>query len=290
MNYLYPADYTKQIQDANLQQIISADPTILERAQLAAEAEAASYLRQKYDLSAEFTATTAYVVGRTYSGGDRVYLSASPYNASSTYGAGQLARYSDIIWECAAFNVTGPWDPAKWIKLGAANALYYVKEPQPLFNQLSIYRVGDKVFWDSKVYTCAIKSLVFGHESALQVGQVQNIPAPNAIPGTPAGLPQWGAGESYTTNSSVTDMAKWASGDNRDQQLVMYLIDIALYHVHSRIAPRNIPDLRTRRYEAAIDWLKMCADGSVTPNLPLLQPRQGSRIRFGGNVKNINTY
>ena len=82
----------------------------------------------------------------------------------------------------------------------------------------------------------------------------------------------------------------WKFGDNRNQQLVNYFIDIALYHVHSRISPRNIPDLRVKRYDDAIKWLKMAGRGDITAELPLIQPKQGARVRYGGQVKNINTY
>ena len=90
--------------------------------------------------------------------------------------------------------------------------------------------------------------------------------------------------------TSINDTNYWVMADNRDAQMVMYLCDVSLFHLHSRIAPRNIPDLRVKRYEAAIMWFKMCAVGDVTPELPLLTPRQGNRIRFGGNIKNINSY
>lgn len=82
----------------------------------------------------------------------------------------------------------------------------------------------------------------------------------------------------------------WLFGDNRNQQLVNYMIDIALYHVHSRISPRNIPDLRVKRYDDAIRWLKMAGRGDITADIPLIQPKQGRRIRYGGQIKNINSY
>ena len=55
MSYIISKDLLRTIQDINLQQIISADQTILDKAILAGEAEAKSYLRQKYDLTKEFT-------------------------------------------------------------------------------------------------------------------------------------------------------------------------------------------------------------------------------------------
>jgi phage gp36-like protein len=79
-------------------------------------------------------------------------------------------------------------------------------------------------------------------------------------------------------------------GTARDPQLLAYIIDIALYHLHSRIAPRNVPELRLTRYENAVAWLKMCAYGDVTPKLAPITPAQGNRIRYGGNTKNTNQY
>lgn len=85
-----------------------------------------------------------------------------------------------------------------------------------------------------------------------------------------------------------SELAK--TGADRDPQLLAYIIDIALFHLHSRIAPRNIPEIRKDRYENAISWLKMCAFGDVTPKLTPKDPKQGSRIRYGGNTKNTNIY
>lgn len=56
----------------------------------------------------------------------------------------------------------------------------------------------------------------------------------------------------------------------RNALIIMYCVDILLYHVHSRINPRKVPDLRGIRYEAAIAWLTKVAKGLLAPNLPLL--------------------
>ncbi|HTA27345.1 MAG TPA: phage protein Gp36 family protein, partial [Bacteroidia bacterium] len=82
----------------------------------------------------------------------------------------------------------------------------------------------------------------------------------------------------------------WVQGDNRDRSLVKNMVDIALYTLHSNIAPQNIPALRQKRYEKALEWCTSVAKGEVTPNLPLLQPLQGGRIRIGGNIKLENSW
>lgn len=95
---------------------------------------------------------------------------------------------------------------------------------------------------------------------------------------------------SYLIQKYDFDAELAKTGTNRDPQLLAYIIDIALFHLHSRIAPRNVPELRQTRYDNAIAWLKMCAFGDVTPKLLVKTPAQGNRIRYGGNVKKINQY
>ena len=80
----------------------------------------------------------------------------------------------------------------------------------------------------------------------------------------------WGPGvaESIGSNIDVNDIHFWMLRDGRNAQMVNYMIDIVLYHLHSRIAPHNIPDLRVKRYDDAIKWLKDCAKGdNITANL-----------------------
>jgi hypothetical protein len=86
-----------------------------------------------------------------------------------------------------------------------------------------------------------------------------------------------------------TDTSKWTLGDNRNAQVVNYMVDIVLYHIHSRIAPKNIPDLRVKRYDDAISWLKNCAKGDwITASIPLIQPKQGMRSRWGSRIPKQN--
>jgi phage gp36-like protein len=76
--------------------------------------------------------------------------------------------------------------------------------------------------------------------------------------------------ESYLSGRFDVAMIFSAVGSDRNQSVVMYLVDMVLYHLHSNIAPRNIPELRKDRYEAAINWLKMVNRGELTPKLPYL--------------------
>lgn len=292
MAYLIPSDYLRIIQDANLQQIITSNAVIQGGAELAAQAEAISYLRQKYDVSIEFSNTSKWNKTSPYSAGNRVYLDAFAYVPASTYHIDDLVLYLGKVYECIA-TTTGTFDMTAWNLLGTQYDLYYALNPYPLFDLTKLYDKGDFVFWAGNIYQCLVATPLLAHEDGIQYYLSQNIPYTNVFPNDPSvGPKNWEFIENYIipSNTDIQLANIWSPSDNRDQQMVMYFTDITLYHLHARIAPRNIPDLRVARYEAAIDWLKMCARGEVTPNLPLLQPAQGRRVRWGGQVRNINSY
>lgn len=66
------------------------------------------------------------------------------------------------------------------------------------------------------------------------------------------------------------------TGDGRNHLIVMYLIDITLYHLFTAIAPRTVPQVRYDRYTAAINWLKNVAKGAISPDLPLNEDEEGN--------------
>jgi phage gp36-like protein len=81
-----------------------------------------------------------------------------------------------------------------------------------------------------------------------------------------------------------------AVATDRHPQILMYMIDVALFHMHSRINPRNIPELREVRYNQAIDWLKAVAKGSIAPNLPALASDQPSNRTVWGSQPKANNF
>ena len=56
--------------------------------------------------------------------------------------------------------------------------------------------------------------------------------------------------------------------DNRDMYVVMITIDLMLYHLWSKKAPRKIPAERAQRYQDAINWLRDAGTGKITAELP----------------------
>jgi hypothetical protein len=291
MSYLIPRDFNKIIQQDNLNQVIGSDTSVLFSAELTAIAEAKSYLVQKYDTSQELIDTPKWDNSVTYKAGARVYLDAPVYSTIA-YSVGVIVTYVGNEYKCkTAITVPGVWDATNWTLLCPQYQIFYVNYPYPRFNYQSIYSRNDQIFYNGYVWTSISDSFGYDHQSYLQLGNTTGQPYNNTFPDAEHGSQYWTRGAAYLLPAAVDIMdVRWIMGDNRDQQLVTYIIDIALYHVHSRIAPRNIPDLRVKRYDDAVKWLKMCAKGDVTAEMPVIQPRSGGRVRFGGNVKQINSY
>ena len=102
-----------------------------------------------------------------------------------------------------------------------------------------------------------------------------------------------GEDQTITGVSPVDDPAKWVKGDTRNPLIKMHLVDITLYHLHSRINPRNIPDFRIARRDDCINWLKMVAGGKISVNLPVLEPLEdqiGLKAKWGSNEKFNHNY
>ena len=293
MSYLILPDFKKLIQVDNLNQIIGNDSTVLDQVKSAAVTELTSYLIQKYDCSREFTDTLPWARATTYKANNRVYLDADAYNPAATYSANALCLQAGNVYISIAGNAAHPFNASEWTLIGVQYSMYYVTLPYPEFYYNNVYAKGNQVFWKDKTYSCVVPTAVIGHDAALQIGQYP-LPATNVAPDNPVnGVAYWGVGTAYSVTAGTlpTDATKFTAGDNRNQQLVNYCIDIALYTVHSRIAPRNIPELRIKRYDDVIKWLQNAAQGkTITAALLLKQPAQGGRIRFGGNTKLINSY
>lgn len=98
--------------------------------------------------------------------------------------------------------------------------------------------------------------------------------------------------ESYLRHKYDVGATFAATGSDRAADLVMYMMDITLYHIHSAISPQQIPDLRVKRYDDAMEWLKAVASGKITANLPLLpvpEPTTGGGLLWGSQER-VNNY
>ena len=291
MSYLIFADFKKTIQSDNLLQIIGSDLSILSGIALTAQAQAVSYLTQQFQTSQEFTDTAIYDNKVTYKTGQRVYLDAIAYSASQTYQINELTLQLGQVYYCStAIPTPQTFVEGNWTLIGAQYDIYFGSYPYPKFDLYAIYKIGDNVFYNGSSYTCLLPTIMYSHEWQLQTNSQQNLQ--NYFPADPIkGALYWQLIPAIPIPvNSIPNTAFWTHGDNRSSELVMYCCDMALYHIHSRIAPRNIPDLRVKRFDEAIKWLKMASRGEVTADLPSIQPLQGGRIRYSTQVKQINNY
>lgn len=293
MGYLRYRDYIRQIQDVNLSQIISSDDSIRLDAEVAAESEVKGYLTPKYDIDKEFEDTTVWSPSIIYKAYALVELNYPDYVTTTTYAINNLVTNSGKCYICIHAGATGTFNPSHWTLLGNKYDLFNAIEPKPEFNYKGYYKTGDQVLWKNKIYTALLDSPILDHNTALQYGRVTSLPYPNVFPDDPIdGAKYWGNGTSYSINAGTlpTNTTYWAKGDNRSSRLVQVCVDICLYHLHSRIAPRNIPQLRIDRYAAATAYLDMILTGTISADIPLLQPKTDGKIRWGGDVRRQNDY
>lgn len=293
MSYIIPHDYLAQIQPTQRAQLTS-DATTLAQAENRAIAEVKSHLVQKYIVDSEFTNTAQWSNTVAYTATNRIYLDATAYSLSSTYAIGALVLQAGNVYRCSTAIITPEaFNIAKWTLIGAQYTIFYGSYPKSLFNLYNYYTQGDEVFYNGKTYTCKISSMPLTHETELQFITYENIPAYNVFPDDPVeGAKYWTDNGAYTIPAGTlpTNTTYWTQGDNRNQQILGYTIDIVLYYLHVRIAPMNIPQLRLDNYDIAKQMLKDFAKGVVTLDMQKIQPKQGNSIRWGGNVKNINSY
>lgn len=72
-----------------------------------------------------------------------------------------------------------------------------------------------------------------------------------------------------------------ARGDERHQLVLMFALDITIYHIFCQHNPYKISSIREQRYKRAIEWMKGIMNGDITiegaPLLPEEQQRENSR-------------
>ena len=87
-------------------------------------------------------------------------------------------------------------------------------------------------------------------------------------------------------NTPVDDLNQ----DSRDAFIVMNTIDCALYHLYCSIAPNKIPEHRSNRYQDALEWLKMIAEGKVNADLPLIKDETTGEAKDSFRLTSRNTF
>lgn len=69
-----------------------------------------------------------------------------------------------------------------------------------------------------------------------------------------------------------------AAGTDRNRLVVMYVCDIAIYHMAASTPQKMGMEIRKERYERAVKWLEGVQAGKIVPDLPLAMDEYGEPI------------
>lgn len=69
------------------------------------------------------------------------------------------------------------------------------------------------------------------------------------------------------------------TGPERNPIILMLVIDILLYHLHSRLNPRQIPEIRQKRYDEAKRMLEDIVKGIIEIDLAALTDSEGNAVQ-----------
>jgi hypothetical protein len=80
----------------------------------------------------------------------------------------------------------------------------------------------------------------------------------------------------------------WTLGDNRDPVFVQAIVDMAIWRLCSRIAPKNIPKLRDDNFKSTWSWLTAVQKGEQSIAIPKIMPTQVGDISGASSPRVIN--
>lgn len=85
--------------------------------------------------------------------------------------------------------------------------------------------------------------------------------------------------KSYLSGKYDVEKIFSATDNKRNAYIVMVVLDCALYHLYTSTVPKRMPDIRSQRYQDAIDWLKMVGKGEISADLPQKQNDNGETLQ-----------
>lgn len=268
--FLRKGDYYTLIQQENLDVVISADENIRTAMELASEQEMKSYIRNRYDEDLIFAPLQPYLTSTTFYWGDRIYLTATAFNPATVYTTGQMVLQAGYVYYSTAGSSAHAFNVLEWTLLGAEG--HYQMQVN-LWDDKTSYSINDTVRYETlavrKWYKCLIANYGVDPYTDTESKWIEVLSSSGKIP---------------------TNTLYWTAGDSRNNHIMMLYIDLTLYHLHSRISPRNIPEWRVQRRDDAIKYLDKIAKGLVTAELEIIAPEQGNNIAFGSQPVQNNYY
>jgi len=325
MAFLRKKDYYHLIQSDNLDVVTGSDDTLISETERVSQSEIESYLRHRYLVNQIFINIQAFAIGTAYKVNDLVEWTETAWVIGTTYTTGLRVSYDGKIYSSlqnANIGKQPDTEPTWWDELADNESLWYVRQDTTGNLPTSAYAFtanaytgnhGDIKGWD-KTKTIYLKkfsddTIRMYHTTDDRTNDTNTVGIFNYDP-TSLEFPKTvdicaGAskdnilGGSIDITSFIADDTEWnvvasnyfTLGDNRNQQIKTYMIDITLYHLHSRINPRNVPDFRIARRDDAIGWLKMISKGQITADLPVYTDTdKGQNTIYGSNEKLTHSY
>jgi hypothetical protein len=307
MGYLILNDYKSYIQPSYFNQLVQGDDSKRLNRELSAMSIIKGKLQQKYDINLEFTDTTVWDITKTYSAGDRVYLDADLWVASTSYVIDELVLYQGNVYLCGADNSDAVFTPTNWQLLGEQYDIFFARFPinctypptlsnpnAPVFNLYQNYKKDDVVYWRGNTWICNKPSGEIAPSDLIVYYNYKDVPYYNVFPdGNNNNQYQfWKDPTVYVVDAGQTPTKPdyWTKGDNRDKQILLCMQYIVIYLLAPLIAPHNVPEAWDANYKSACFMLDEMAKGLITVDVPVLQPYVGRMTSYGGKVKNKNCY
>ncbi len=96
----------------------------------------------------------------------------------------------------------------------------------------------------------------------------------------------------YLSKRYDCDVIFSADGADRNQLILMMVIDIAVYHIFCIHNPQKLSQIRKDRYDRAVEWMRAVANEEISiegaPLLPEEERAGKSSLMFKSNRKRIN--
>lgn len=278
--FLRIKDYYKQIQKTNFEQIleqakgVSGDTEILEFTENTAVSFIKNHIQGRYRVGDIFASLEHFSEASNYTYGSRVDIDADAYVAITAYTVGIRVKYLANVYECILTSTGNlPTNVTYW-KLIGQEGIYNIPFPER-FDDRIYYADGDRINLDFIVY----------EKNDNLSGYKEGIAPTNSLY---FDVIQKAA---YPVTTGVLPIAApWKFSDNRDLTLIRIVIDVVLYDIHSIINPRNIPQLRTDRYNSVVEFLKEVVNGKMNMDLPVYGASKGYRLRAGSRPPFNNIY
>jgi len=295
MGYLRLKDYDTLIQSEGLRQINGDNDAVRLACENMAIDEMKSYLSPKFNTDVEFRSLELWNPSITYRAYDRVVIEYPDWSNTVDYVIGNKVVYNGSAYSCIqnSSNDRPDTHPLFWTLLGSKYDMYYAKAPFEPYASNTQYYQGDQVFWKDKTYTCLRDCINVTPDSTTLTGYWNDL-GPYTVP----------------INTLLSNATYWTLGDNRSYRMIECAIDITLFKMHMRVAPRNVPEHRYVAYMgkdadklvynntkvvypiySALGWLQSCVSGEdVNVSVTESDPKQGHAIIASQSKKNINNY